>query len=82
MGSVMMTNSGLILGGIALSSGIGALVLVLSNLILWAAIAAWIGSLFAFAGFFMIVVALAVQTDEEELAPAEPVAVKAEPVIA
>ncbi|MEM8790750.1 MAG: hypothetical protein AAGE80_03965 [Pseudomonadota bacterium] len=67
-----MTNTGLILGGIAVSSGIGAVVLVMSNLILWAAIAAWVGSMFAFGGFFMIVVALAVRNDEQQEAPARP----------
>ncbi|MEM9045571.1 MAG: hypothetical protein AAGC81_12835 [Pseudomonadota bacterium] len=78
-----MTNTGLILGGIAVSSGIGALVLVMSNLILWAAIAAWVGSLFAFAGFFMIVVALAVRSDEEKAeVQAQQPAVQSEPVAA
>lgn len=56
-----MEKAGLIMGGLAVSSGIGAFALVMSNLIVWAVVTAWVGSMFAFIGFAMIVVALSVR---------------------
>ena len=59
-----MEKAGLVLSGMALSSGIGATVMVMSNLILWAAITAWIGSVLAFFGFGLIIFALATRQDD------------------
>lgn len=61
-----MEKAGMILGGFALSSGIGATVLVMSNLIVWAVITAWVGSVMAFFGFSLIVFALARKQEEEK----------------
>ncbi|MEM7239979.1 MAG: hypothetical protein AAF501_19425 [Pseudomonadota bacterium] len=61
-----MQNAGLIMSGLAVSSGVGALMLLLSNLIVWAVVTAWIGSMFAFVGFSLIVIALTVRTASED----------------
>lgn len=74
-----MQKAGLILGGVALSSGIGATWLVMSNLILWAIITAWVGSLMAFLGFGLIVVAISTK-QEDGPAPAPVSVVKPQPV--
>ncbi|MBY8977465.1 hypothetical protein KHP62_16755 [Rhodobacteraceae bacterium NNCM2] len=54
-----MEKAGIILGGMAVSTGVGAFALVAGNLILWGAITATLGSILAFMGFALIVVALA-----------------------
>lgn len=63
---VVVEKAGLVLSGVALSSGIGATFLVMSNLLMWAVIAALIGSVAAFAGFAFIVIALSMKDDGEE----------------
>lgn len=70
-----MEKAGLIVSGFALSSGVGATILLASNLILWAIITAWVGSLLAFTGFALIILALAAKQREsaepDETEPAE-----------
>ncbi len=53
-----MKNLGLIFGGASLSTGIAASVLFGLNMIVWGALAAWLGSAMGFIGFGLILLAL------------------------
>lgn len=69
----MVKNVGLVVSGMSVSSGIAAVLLLLSNLVVWAVIAASLGSLLAFVGFGLIVWALSVRTETSAAdAPAAP----------
>lgn len=70
-----MEKAGILLGGMAVSSGVGAVALVTSNLILWGAITATIGSVLAFMGFSLIVVALLTRKQDQEAASRQETAV-------
>lgn len=59
-----MTKTSIVLLGVSLSSGIGGTLLLMANLIVWAVLTFWVGSLAAFAGFVLIVWALRPSRDD------------------
>lgn len=71
-----MKQTSLVLLGLSVSSGIGAGLLLAANLIVWAVLTLWIGSILAFFGFALIVWALRPKRDEQ--ADADPMPVRDE----
>lgn len=53
-----MKNTSLVLMGLSLSSGVGGVLLLAANLMIWAVLTFWVGSMLAFAGFALIIWAL------------------------
>ncbi|MEM1298473.1 MAG: hypothetical protein AAGH68_04270 [Pseudomonadota bacterium] len=68
-----MKNTSLVLMGLSVSSGIGGALLLAANLLVWAVLTFWIGSMLAFAGFLLIVWALRPGRDETAEEDAEQV---------
>ncbi len=65
----------MVLMGLSLSSGIGATILLGLNMLVWAVLTFWIGSMLAFIGLGLIVFALRpwkAKTEEAEGADIEP----------
>ena len=59
-----MKQASLVLMGLTISSGIGGALLLAANLLIWAVLTFWVGSMLAFAGFVLIVFALRPSRDE------------------
>ena len=53
-----MTKTSIVLLGVSVSSGIGGTLLLMANLLVWAVLTFWVGSLAAFTGFALIAWAL------------------------
>lgn len=69
-----MKQTSLVLMGLSVSSGIGASLLLAANLIVWAVLTLWIGSILAFIGFGLIAWALRPTRDEAAERAEEPAA--------
>jgi len=54
----MVLHIGLVISGFTIPAGIGAFLLFMGNMIVWAALSALMGSLMALVGFGMIALAL------------------------
>lgn len=66
-----MQNAGLILTGASVSTGIASGILLASNLIVWAILAAWVGSALAFIAFGLIAWALKPRSNAPEAQKSE-----------
>ncbi len=66
-----MQNAGLILTGASVSTGIASGILLASNLIVWAILAAWVGSALAFIAFGLIAWALKPRSNTPEAQKSE-----------
>ena len=66
-----MKQTSLVLMGLSISSGIGGAILLAANLLIWAVLTFWVGSMLAFAGFLLIAWALRPGRDDELELPAE-----------
>jgi high-affinity Fe2+/Pb2+ permease len=56
-----------VLMGLVVSSGVGAVILMGLNMLIWTILTLWVGSALAFIGFFLIMFALRPKRDAEEL---------------
>ena len=68
-----MKQASLVLMGLSISSGIGGALLLAANLVIYAILTFWMGSVLAFAGFVLVVWALRPRRESAEPAEAEPV---------
>lgn len=74
-----MKSASLILMGVSVGSGIGAGVLLTLNMVVWAILTFWMGSITAFVGFVLIMWALRPRSSTAE-AHADEAAPEPEPV--
>ncbi|MFK7943152.1 MAG: hypothetical protein AB8B85_09600 [Paracoccaceae bacterium] len=59
-----MKSTSMVLMGLSISSGIGGTLLLAANLIVWAVLTFWVGSMLAFGGFLLIAWAVRPSRDE------------------
>lgn len=61
-----MKSASFVLMGLSVSSGVGAIVLLAANMIVWAILTLWVGSALAFVGFGLILWALRPKSSDQD----------------